>query len=325
MAMTKCKECKQEVSTKAKTCPHCGVKNPGTSPGELAIGFVGLAVIVGGIAMCSGGDDDSGNTQQASKPKKVATAQPAQKEQKPAAAKPMTEDVAIDGKASANETGHVVVTGTTNLPDDTKLNMWLFNPVTQFSASTKAKVKNGAFTGEPLGPSNGIQPGDYEIEISAPISSAQPKHVQPAFGEDGKNLTGPLISNSAWGGRIAEYSFDFKYGTDEAIQKANDKHLALVNSLKGDIEAMIATGRKMNPVRQSSDLADARKCMDMMREYHPEAKALKARVDKLNSAYMTMKIAAAEVYNCVSCAKSTAMVSCDSAEKDLKEQFATTE
>ena len=29
MAMTACRECDKEVSNKAKTCPHCGVKNPG--------------------------------------------------------------------------------------------------------------------------------------------------------------------------------------------------------------------------------------------------------------------------------------------------------
>ncbi|WP_409450394.1 zinc ribbon domain-containing protein, partial [Cedecea neteri] len=28
IALTKCKECKKEVSSSAKTCPHCGVKNP---------------------------------------------------------------------------------------------------------------------------------------------------------------------------------------------------------------------------------------------------------------------------------------------------------
>ena len=29
MALTNCKECKKEVSTEAKTCPHCGINNPG--------------------------------------------------------------------------------------------------------------------------------------------------------------------------------------------------------------------------------------------------------------------------------------------------------
>lgn len=29
MAMTACHECRKEVSNKAKSCPHCGAKNPG--------------------------------------------------------------------------------------------------------------------------------------------------------------------------------------------------------------------------------------------------------------------------------------------------------
>lgn len=29
MALVNCKECGQQVSTTAKTCPHCGVENPG--------------------------------------------------------------------------------------------------------------------------------------------------------------------------------------------------------------------------------------------------------------------------------------------------------
>ena len=29
MALTKCRECKKEISKSAKTCPLCGVKNPG--------------------------------------------------------------------------------------------------------------------------------------------------------------------------------------------------------------------------------------------------------------------------------------------------------
>ncbi|MEI7065353.1 hypothetical protein [Dickeya chrysanthemi] len=35
MALTKCKECKKEVSTSAKVCPHCGVKNPSTTAGQV--------------------------------------------------------------------------------------------------------------------------------------------------------------------------------------------------------------------------------------------------------------------------------------------------
>ena len=31
MAMTKCKECKKDVSTSAESCPHCGISEPGFS------------------------------------------------------------------------------------------------------------------------------------------------------------------------------------------------------------------------------------------------------------------------------------------------------
>lgn len=43
MAMTKCKECKNEVSTGAKTCPHCGVKDPAVGPVTLLVAFITVA------------------------------------------------------------------------------------------------------------------------------------------------------------------------------------------------------------------------------------------------------------------------------------------
>lgn len=43
MAMVKCKECKQDVSNKAKVCPHCGVKEPGVN---LLAGAVLIVVLV---------------------------------------------------------------------------------------------------------------------------------------------------------------------------------------------------------------------------------------------------------------------------------------
>jgi len=60
MAMTKCKECGQEVSTKAKKCPSCGVDNPGVTAKDQLIGVVILFVIIGAVVtMCSSGDDDA--------------------------------------------------------------------------------------------------------------------------------------------------------------------------------------------------------------------------------------------------------------------------
>lgn len=59
MALKPCKSCKHQIDTSAKTCPSCGVANPGVSAGDSFKALLGLAVVVAiGLAMCSGGDKD---------------------------------------------------------------------------------------------------------------------------------------------------------------------------------------------------------------------------------------------------------------------------
>ncbi|CAH5825241.1 hypothetical protein [Klebsiella pneumoniae] len=59
MAMTNCKECKKEVSSKAKVCPHCGVKEPARNVGkETAQGCLGLVILVAVLYFFFGGSDD---------------------------------------------------------------------------------------------------------------------------------------------------------------------------------------------------------------------------------------------------------------------------
>lgn len=69
MALKPCRECKAEVSTEAKTCPHCGVANPTKVPPsakDTLIGGVIVAVVVAiGVTMC--GDSDADKTAAASK------------------------------------------------------------------------------------------------------------------------------------------------------------------------------------------------------------------------------------------------------------------
>ncbi len=59
MAMGQCKECKKEVSTSAKVCPNCGVKNPTTKASDVLGGFFVLVLVVFGISMCS--SDEKGS------------------------------------------------------------------------------------------------------------------------------------------------------------------------------------------------------------------------------------------------------------------------
>ncbi len=55
MALTACKECKKEVSTRAQVCPYCGVKNPGVKAKEVLAGLVVLIVAGGIVASCMSG------------------------------------------------------------------------------------------------------------------------------------------------------------------------------------------------------------------------------------------------------------------------------
>jgi hypothetical protein len=60
MALVKCKECKADVSSFAKVCPKCGIKDPGTKWWHKLVGAVVLVfVIVFLLSRCSSGDSES--------------------------------------------------------------------------------------------------------------------------------------------------------------------------------------------------------------------------------------------------------------------------
>lgn len=58
MAMVKCKECKKDVSSKAKVCPHCGVKDPAVTTMAMIGAVVFLVVLVWIVVDFLSGDAD---------------------------------------------------------------------------------------------------------------------------------------------------------------------------------------------------------------------------------------------------------------------------
>jgi hypothetical protein len=72
MALKPCKECRKEVSSGAKTCPHCGVAWPTGKPtSPAAIGC--LAIIgLGALAAIFGGDSSGGGSALSGPPPKTA-------------------------------------------------------------------------------------------------------------------------------------------------------------------------------------------------------------------------------------------------------------
>ena len=50
MALKKCRECGTEVSTEATQCPHCGVKDPTSSPGATLVKRVFVGAVAFGVS-----------------------------------------------------------------------------------------------------------------------------------------------------------------------------------------------------------------------------------------------------------------------------------
>lgn len=62
MALKPCKECKKEVSSTAKFCPHCGVKEPGIGFKERFLGgLVFVIIVIAIVVSCTGGDKEDKN------------------------------------------------------------------------------------------------------------------------------------------------------------------------------------------------------------------------------------------------------------------------
>jgi len=52
VGLVKCRECKKEISSKARVCPRCGVKDPGKSLGMQVLVVV-VFVSIGLVSQCS--------------------------------------------------------------------------------------------------------------------------------------------------------------------------------------------------------------------------------------------------------------------------------
>lgn len=58
MALKSCKSCKHQVDVTAKTCPNCGVSDPGVTKFQKLLGYAALAVVVVvGLKFCGNSSD----------------------------------------------------------------------------------------------------------------------------------------------------------------------------------------------------------------------------------------------------------------------------
>lgn len=222
----------------------------------------------------------------------------------------MSGDVTIISNAKSTNDGRVIVTGKTNLPDGTEFLVTISDEAIAYDAQDHAVVKNGEFLAGPLGADSGLLAGKYLIEILMPIPSTQIEAVQLVVGNEGQYLTGPLVKDSAWGGKVVEYSFSYSIGTDTEIERVVSEHNKLVSDIRSSIDRLLVNGRSMEQFRSSENLNDRKICGEMMRDNQAKAKALKEETDKLPIKYFNLRLASGHSYACVSCLPS-ALESCN--------------
>lgn len=99
MAMTTCKECGKQVSTEAKTCPHCGAAAPAKKKAKGGIGKWLLIVFAIGVVAAVLPKKDKVAASSAA-PKAVAV-QPKEKKAEAKAEAPNTDQCFYRGKALA--------------------------------------------------------------------------------------------------------------------------------------------------------------------------------------------------------------------------------
>lgn len=117
------------------------------------------------------------------------------------APQPLKEDVLLQIESGAASGKPYVFTGSSNLPEGTKLVVSLrrAGPGGLVGQDKVDIGADGRFTSRALGPPGGLEPGDYTADVVVPIPSVHPPSVRAVIGEHGEYMKGALVENSRFG------------------------------------------------------------------------------------------------------------------------------
>ena len=189
MAMTRCKECGSDVSTKAEACPKCGAKQVRTSGcAWVVLSLLVLSVFAGAATQCSGNESSSKAEFMSapSRPVKSSYSLPS------AGARSLIGDLSSSRAAE----GFIVISGSSLLPPGTKLWIERRNSSGKAYAQTEVYVnQSGHFSSEPFS-DRGVAPkgGSQHIGIVSYFNGAwQQDAVLCLVGEKGNKLPTTLL------------------------------------------------------------------------------------------------------------------------------------
>lgn len=96
-------------------------------------------------------------------------------------------------EAQVNPDGMISVSATSNLPDGTELGGTVFQEGGYMGQDSQT-LDGGVAEFGPFGDDGGpLAPGTYVVSVTMPIARNQPDSVRAVIGENGENLTGPLV------------------------------------------------------------------------------------------------------------------------------------
>lgn len=124
----------------------------------------------------------------------------------------LDEPIRVSLSALPRDDRRLDVSGATNLPEGTRLQLVVIREASGVSWRQRLQVgEDGNFEAGPLGPGSGLAAGRYTLHLSMSPASVQPPEVQALIGERGEHLSGDWVRESGHGlGRVIEYQVPYE-------------------------------------------------------------------------------------------------------------------
>ena len=173
-----------------------------------------------------------------------------------AARTPLDGDVTITVDVTELPDRRVRLHGTTNLPTDTNLMLSVKERAQGgFYGQSKCSVAaDGLFDSGAFGPRAGLKDGVYVADVVMPIPHVQPDNVKKIIGENGDNLSGPLVENGSFGVTVSVEK-EFTIGGVQAAQAQQQRARDRIQQYREWQDRVTALHARLQAARGSNDPA----------------------------------------------------------------------
>ncbi|MGM0520941.1 MAG: hypothetical protein ACQEQ6_02550 [Pseudomonadota bacterium] len=161
------------------------------------------------LTACSGSKEEQQDAENSSDPAETTDNQAANASSAPEAEEPEPSllTVTMETTIRLRTDRRVTVSGETNLPDNTQVNVMVEREQSGVRWRERTQVEDGRFHVGPLGPGSGLPDGVYRLSVASMEASVQSSQVRQRIGPEGEYLAGEWVTQSRHGlGQVVEYS-----------------------------------------------------------------------------------------------------------------------